>query len=120
LGETPRIIELLGVADVVALPSEVAYAKMDYPLVLLEAMALAKPVVASDIAGIRAVTGSDGAMLVPVGDEEAVGSAIGRLLSDEQLRIELGTEARRIVEERFTLERMLTGVLNEIRTVVGT
>jgi glycosyltransferase involved in cell wall biosynthesis len=45
LGETPRILALLAASDVVILPSETPYAKMDYPLVLLEAMMLARPVV---------------------------------------------------------------------------
>jgi glycosyltransferase involved in cell wall biosynthesis len=102
--------------DVVVIPSRYE----GCPLVLLEAMALGKPVVASDIAGIRAVTGTGGATLVPMDNAEALGSAIAGLLSDEHARIELGTEARRIVKGRFTLERMLSGATNEIRRVLGT
>ncbi|HEX2678690.1 MAG TPA: glycosyltransferase, partial [Polyangiales bacterium] len=44
LGETPRIHEVLAAADVVTLPTDTLYAKMDLPLVLVEAMALERPV----------------------------------------------------------------------------
>ncbi len=44
LGNTPDILSLLGAADIVALPTDSLYAKMDYPLVLLEAMAMGVPV----------------------------------------------------------------------------
>ena len=45
VGETARILDLLATADVVLLPSETLYAKMDLPLVLLEAMALGRAVI---------------------------------------------------------------------------
>jgi len=48
IGETRRIHDLLGAADLVALPSDDLYAKMDYPLVLLEAMSLERAVVVAE------------------------------------------------------------------------
>ena len=47
VGETEHILPLLGAADVVALPSDDLYAKMDYPLALLEAMSMSVPVIVS-------------------------------------------------------------------------
>lgn len=43
LGETTRILDLVGAADLLLLPSDSLYAKMDYPLVVLEAMAMGVP-----------------------------------------------------------------------------
>lgn len=43
LGETPRILDLVGASDLLLLPSDSLYAKMDYPLVVLEAMAMGVP-----------------------------------------------------------------------------
>ena len=45
VGETREIHSLLNAASVVILPATSLYAKMDYPLVLLEAMQLEKPIV---------------------------------------------------------------------------
>ncbi|MEM1418973.1 MAG: glycosyltransferase, partial [Myxococcota bacterium] len=45
VGETPAIHALLGAADVVALPTDTLYAKMDYPLAVLEAMRMSRAVV---------------------------------------------------------------------------
>ena len=44
VGETPHIHALLGASDAVVLPSTSLFAKMDYPLVLLEAMSLGRAV----------------------------------------------------------------------------
>jgi phosphatidylinositol alpha-1,6-mannosyltransferase len=105
LGETPRILDLLGAADVVALPSEVAYAKMDYPLVLLEAMALAKPVVVCS--GTPAAELAEGGASVEVLPAlEPLVQALEQLVNDGSARAELGVRARAATEERFGRGRM--------------
>ncbi len=98
-GETPRILELLAACDVVCLPSEVAYAKMDYPLVLLEAMVLARSVVVC--AGTPAAElATGGAALAVAPETEALARTLGGLLGDESARHALGERAR----QRATVE----------------
>jgi phosphatidylinositol alpha-1,6-mannosyltransferase len=105
LGETPRIIELVGSADVVALPSDVAYAKMDYPLVLLEAMALARPVLVAT--GTPAAELAEGGAARAVAPEtEAVTRALEGLLSDGVERARLGASARNAALSRYAREHM--------------
>jgi phosphatidylinositol alpha-1,6-mannosyltransferase len=105
LGETAKILELVAAADVVALPSTVAYAKMDYPLVMLEAMALARPViVARDTPA--AELASDGAALAVPAEESALAEACARLFADTTARSTLGAAARAVALERFSRERM--------------
>lgn len=67
-----------------------------FGLVLLEAMAAGKPVVASDIPGYRAVV-SDGeqGLLFPPKDHEALASALCRLLADAEWRRQMGAAGRR-------------------------
>lgn len=103
IGETPHIHALLGAADVVALPSADLFAKMDLPLVLLEAMWLARPVVVA--AGGPAAELADGGAAIAA-DEGALAGEIDRLLDDGEARAELGERARRAAEERFEPARM--------------
>ncbi len=69
------------------------------PNVLLEAMARARPVIATPCAGIRdlLVDGVNG-LLVPADDVPALRAALRRLRDDPALAARLGAEARRTVE----------------------
>jgi phosphatidylinositol alpha-1,6-mannosyltransferase len=105
LGETPKILELVGSADVVTLPSDVAYAKMDYPLVLLEAMALARPVVVAT--GTPAAELADGGAARAVAPEtDALAEALSTLLFDAAQREALGAQARETALAEYDRARM--------------
>src|SRR6185503_7046056 len=105
LGETPKILDLVGASDIVALPSDVAYAKMDYPLVLLEAMALARPVVVAT--GTPAAELADGGAARAVApDPDAVAEALSALVSDTAHREALGAQAREAVLAEYDRARM--------------
>ena len=71
-----------------------------FGIVLLEAMASGKPVVASDIDGYSGLLahGEDG-LLVPPRDEDALAVALLTLLNDESLRYRMGTKGRAKAEE---------------------
>jgi glycosyltransferase involved in cell wall biosynthesis len=76
--------------------------------VLLESMAAGAPTVATRVGGtpeamVDEVTG----LLVPPGDSRAMAAAIARLLSEPDLAATLGRAARRTVEERFSIDRMV-------------
>ncbi len=78
------------------------------PLIVLEAMACGKPVVASKIGGIKTVIidGIDGILVEPgnVGDLE---KAILKILADEKLSKKLGANARRTIMEKFSKKKMV-------------
>jgi glycosyltransferase involved in cell wall biosynthesis len=95
---------LVGAADMLVLPSE----NEGFGYVLAEAMAQARPVIASRISSIPEVVGEDEAgLLVPPGDPAALGRAIAELARDPERAREMGAAGRRRVETRFTLEGML-------------
>lgn len=104
LGERLDARELLSLFDVFVLPS----LWEGLPLVLIEAAALGKPIVATDIDGNRDII-ADGetGLLVPSGDPEAIASAIGRLLDDPALSVRLAGRARTEIPPRFGLDRMV-------------
>jgi len=104
LGFVPHdeLERLFGRAAVVACPS----LREGFGVVCAEAMAHARPVVASDVGGLRylVVDGETG-FLVPPGDVAALRDAIRRLLGDAALRRRLGEAGRARIAEHFTWER---------------
>lgn len=76
------------------------------PTVLLEAMALGTPCVATPVTGIpEAVRDGETGLLVPEADPVALAEALGRLLDDAALRVRLAEQARALVEQEFDVER---------------
>ena len=73
------------------------------PNVLLEAMALEVPIVATRIAGVpRLVEDGENGLLVDPGDFLELSVAIERLLNDRTLRVRITASARRTVEMRYS------------------
>jgi glycosyltransferase involved in cell wall biosynthesis len=90
------------------------------PMVLLEAMGAALPVVTTPVEGISEVVsdGRDGA-LVPVDDVDALAAALDGLLADEDRRHRLGQAARTKVAEQYSAEAMTLGIEAVYAEVVG-
>ncbi len=81
--------------------------------VLIEAMALQKPVVAANSGGIPeiVVDGKTG-LLVPENDPQSIASAVIRLINEKDIRVKMGMAGRKRVEEMFTIERRTRDVEN--------
>lgn len=107
LGHRSDVPDLLAAADLFVFPS--LYEGL--PGALLEAMALALPVVASDIPAIREVTGSEAALLVAPGDPAGLRAAVEGLLAQPDRAKNRGEHGRRIFHRRFTLERSASSML---------
>jgi glycosyltransferase involved in cell wall biosynthesis len=93
--------------DVAVLPSY----REAQGLTILEAMALSRPVVASNVGGIPEMI-EDGVtgLLVPPQDPPALAGAIVRLLNDHQLADVLGRAGHDLVHDRFCVELMVSAV----------
>lgn len=77
--------------------------KASFGVVLLEAMASGKPIVASDINGYRLVMEHEKqGFMVPEGNARAFADSLLNLLRDEDLRRQMGQAGRRAVLERFS------------------
>jgi len=85
------------------------------PTVLLEAMALGTPCVATGVAGIPEVL-QDGrtGLQVPQRSPVELAAALGRLLDDINVRVELAARARLLMEERFDVHHNVAGWRNVV------
>ena len=106
-GFRPDIPNMLSLMDVFALASILEGS----PVVILEALGAVRPIVATRIDGVtdvlrHGVTG----LLVPPGDPAALADAIVSLLKDRELSCRLAEAGRKLVEERFSLSRMVEEV----------
>lgn len=74
------------------------------PLVLAEAMAMEKPVVATDVGGVRELVGETGGV-VAAGDAEALAQAMQGVMRESPLTREArGRRARQRIQELFSME----------------
>ncbi len=81
-------------------------------IVLLEACAAGVPVIATPVGGVpEVIRDRVNGLLVPPGDAEALAGALMRLLEAKDLRIRLGRAGREIVEQEFSVDRMVEGNL---------
>ena len=103
-------------ADIYCSP---ATGKESFGIVLLEAMAAGKPIVASAIAGFSSViTHGEEGLLVPPRDDEALAEAIATLLKDPGLRATLANNGERRVQE-FRWDRVARRVMDYYTTCMN-
>jgi len=78
-----------------------------FPMVVLEAMACSKPVIASNVGGIRLMIkhGKNGFLVNPKNVEE-LELFISKLYDDQNLGMRMGSVGRELVEKKFTIDRM--------------
>lgn len=111
-----RLLSLYKSADVFVLPS----LWEGLPLTLLEAWASRLPVLATEVGGVRRAAKQDEtARLVPPGDPQALAEGMRDLMADEGLRRRLGGKGRRMVEERFTWDRIVQETLGVYTECIG-
>jgi glycosyltransferase involved in cell wall biosynthesis len=100
--------DLYSVMDVVVLPSY----REGFPRTLMEAAAMSRPTVATDISGCReAVTHGETGFLVPVRDAAQLAARIATLLDDPTLAASFGASARALAEDRFDERRVVQRLL---------
>ena len=98
------IPRLLAATDVLAFPS---LAPEGFGRPIIEAMAMARPVVATSVGPSAEVLGPDAGLLVPP-DADALARALADLLEDPLKRDMMGEAGRQRVEACFSLERQVS------------
>lgn len=103
LGAKENASQYLAAFDAYALPS----AKEGMPISLLEAMAASLPCIVSDVGAMRWMIEPDAGIIVNPRDPELLARAMLRLERDPDSREAFGAQARRVVIERFPLQKTL-------------
>ncbi len=94
---------LLAAMDVLVHPS----LEEGLPLAVMEAMAMARPVIAASTGGIPELLGEGRGCLVPPGNPDALARAVIFLLSSPEARRHMGLYGRRFVEKNLSLSTMV-------------
>ncbi|HEX8143059.1 MAG TPA: N-acetyl-alpha-D-glucosaminyl L-malate synthase BshA [Pyrinomonadaceae bacterium] len=104
VGKQPKIVDYLSASDVLLLPSE----QESFGLAALEAMACEVPVIASRVGGVpEVVTDGETGYLSETGDVEKMSADAARLLSDTDLRSEMGARARASSISRYSTDLVI-------------
>lgn len=134
-GDLQQLIDQLGCGDYVRLLGHVADPKLFYeamdayvlsslreglPNVVLEAMAMETPVVATRTAGVpMLVEDGQSGLLVEPGSVDALAQAIGQLTTDQALAERLTRAARQRIEEKFSFARRMEKIVHIYDQVLG-
>jgi len=114
-GYRQDVSSIVSAADVFVLPSLAE----PFGLVLVEAMALGKPVIATRVGGpLEIVEDGVTGLLVPPADPAAMAEAIRALLADPERRRAMGEAGRARFEAQFTAERMARETVEVYRKVL--
>lgn len=105
LGHRENIPEILSSLDIVVHPS---YANEGVPQSILQALAMEKPVIASDTGAIKEIIidGETGFLIKPK-DPERLSEKVIALYKNPELMIKVGKKGRKIIEKDYSIEKML-------------
>jgi glycosyltransferase involved in cell wall biosynthesis len=114
-GFQAEALSYINAMDIFVFPTE----REGFPRVLLEAMLMGKPVVASRVAGSeQLVLDGETGFLIPVGRTEGFASAVDRLVADPDLRGRMGGNGLRRVLSDYSIEKYVQGVERILREML--
>jgi glycosyltransferase involved in cell wall biosynthesis/protein-tyrosine-phosphatase len=114
LGARDDITDVMAAMDVFVLPS----LSEGLPMAVLEAMALSRPVVASNVGGLpEVIEHRRSGLLVAPSDVDALAAACVELAQDREWAAQLGAAAKRAVEDEFSHQRSGAAVVDLYRSV---
>ena len=113
-----RKISLMKGVDIIVLPSHWGE---NSPLVVLEGMACAKPVIATSVGGIPQIIDKPGfnGILVPTSDPMILAKAIKDILTNQNKRAELSENAYRTVKNRYDWKTVSPKYLKFLTTIIN-
>lgn len=115
LGFRPDVLSIIQAGDIFVLPSRAE----PFGIVVIEAMALGRPVIAMEAGGpVEIVAQGETGLLTPPLQAEPLANAILSLLANPQQARQMGQRGRARYEERFTVERMVDETMQVYQKVL--
>jgi len=114
LGERADIAQLLAESHIAVLPSY----REGLPKSLIEAAAVGRPIVTTDVPGCREVVkdGENG-FLVPAKDAKKLAVAIQKLINNPKLLTSMGKKSRLMAEQEFSIQQIVEQTLKLYETL---
>ena len=111
----PRLVGMYAACDMLVMPTEADLA----PWAFIEAMAMGLPAIGTNVGAIPEII-DDGVtgFVIPVGDAEALGNSMQRLLEDDDLAREMGRRGRLKVERDYDAARNVPKILAAMKAIV--
>ena len=111
----PEIERLLGISDVLFLPSEIEA----FPLVLLEGMSAGVVCISTDVGGIpELIVHGETGFMFSVGATDEMADAACRIASDQGLKEKITSNARELVRKRYSPEFLIGHYLNLYESIL--
>ncbi len=95
-----EVINAFNSMDIAVFPSILE----SFGVAAVEAQACGTPVIISNVGGLKEATFDGSRMIVNIQDENDLARAIGKLINNKELRIEMGKKARAFVEDNYNIE----------------
>lgn len=116
LGRQPNLPNLHGLFDISVLPSDTE----GFPNTVVEAMAAARPVVATRVGGVpEAVIHRETGLLTAPRDADALANALTLLMGDPALRDQLGQAGQRRASHRYAEDKVLSGLVSWYKALLS-
>ena len=110
INRLPAMPLFLGAVDLVVMPAESLFAKMDAPLVILEAMSQRVPCLVADVPPLSEIVELGGASPIPPDDPGRLADEVLRLIADPGQQAELGARAEAALHQHFSAHAMAAAV----------
>lgn len=108
LGLTKNINKLMDISDIVIAPFDNTYEVADYPMTILEAMAVGTPVISTNVGGIpELIKNNHDGILVKPNQPKLLADKIVELKEDSGLIKRLGEKASRSIRKKLNTQRIL-------------
>ena len=118
MGHQDRVPKWLALMDAFVMAS---YAHEGVPQVLLQALAMGKPVVATRTGGIpEVIVPEETGLLAPPRDSQALAQVMSRLLQDRALQEKFSQQGPQVVASRHSLEQMADAIEAVYARIMGT
>jgi glycosyltransferase involved in cell wall biosynthesis len=90
-----------------------------FGMTALEAMACAKPIVATDAGGLKHLVPDGGGLRVPPGDAAALSAALRQVLTSPELQRRMGDSNRALIERHYTWTRVIDRLEQAYAEAIG-